>query len=452
MKHLGLGVVLSLASAGTAQAAAPIAANAICIAERGAHNGSPLLLDYLLLKGVSLRTIDRNADGPTLTEVYETLVDEAYCDRDAAVPCQEGDADKLSDARNLLAGFLADHPGVEFDWKRAPTSMELEAEPWLKDAFIRLADPARRFVAMRCDPPPEVTSDTASRLSSNEKRDLNLGMFLLARDVAGLTTPRGKRGSPNRLKNVPQAEISFIDDNASDTETLSVNAAAGLAIVDRVDFKLIPFVQLVRSHVGNTKGGPDKDLGKLSLGALMSFMPTSDDQIDVAPLYSKDLEAGAEIIGGRVAWRPGFLYRLPSFQGSQPVSCTRNSNGRCIYGTTTLALWSDVQFVTSFGRVLNEGTDPKLTEGRDFLRAGPDARLTLYGIRGPFRDFALDLAYKRLFRLTGDGRDVTQFRAGLSYWIAGSEHVALRYGYEKGTDEDTLVRFDLWRLGLGVRF
>jgi hypothetical protein len=184
----------------------------------------------------------------------------------------------------------------------------------------------------------------------------------------------------------------------------------------------------------------------------MSFMPTSDDQIDVAPLYSKDLEAGAEIIGGRVAWRPGFLYRLPSFQGSQPVSCTRNSNGRCIYGTTTLALWSDVQFVTSFGRVLNEGTDPKLTEGRDFLRAGPDARLTLYGIRGPFRDFALDLAYKRLFRLTGDGRDVTQFRAGLSYWIAGSEHVALRYGYEKGTDEDTLVRFDLWRLGLGVRF
>lgn len=79
-------------------------------------------------------------------------------------------------------------------------------------------------------------------------------------------------------------------------------------------------------------------------------------------------------------------------------------------------------------------------------------RAVLFGLRGPFRDFSLDMAYRRLFRFAGDGADVTQFRVGLSYWIAGSEHVALRYGYERGADEETLERFDLWRLGIGVRF
>ena len=55
-------------------------------------------------------------------------------------------------------------------------------------------------------------------------------------------------------------------------------------------------------------------------------------------------------------------------------------------------------------------------------------------------------------RVSGDRERISSFKAGLNYWIAGSDHVSFRYGYEVGRDEDTLKEFDVSKLGIGVRF
>ena len=44
------------------------------------------------------------------------------------------------------------------------------------------------------------------------------------------------------------------------------------------------------------------------------------------------------------------------------------------------------------------------------------------------------------------------FKAGINYWVGGSDHLSIRYGYEIGRDEDTLEKTDVTKLGLGLRF
>lgn len=447
-----VGGWLAMSISVAAHAADPLPLKEICREEAGQRSVDPMLLQYYALRGVNPLTLDRDRNGTTPDEIFAALTDPDYCGPDGKA-CPEGEEQKLRDARNILASFEQEHPGVDIQVKRTPTPLELAAQPGLADRHNWLADPARRFVTMLCQAPEEPAAPDIAAGGEPRLR-LNLGTFLLTKDVGGLTTPRGPKGQRNRLKNVPQAEISFVDDDVKDVETFAISATAGLNVMDNDAVTLIPFVQLVRSHVESTNGGADKDTGKVAAGALLSALVTPNDQIEFASLYTKDLESDAEILSGRFAWRPGFLYSLSSFRGDWRFGCSAAdlSRGSCRYGTHYFGFRSDLQLVTTFGKILHEGTDSELTDGREFLRSGVDTRFVLYGLRGIVRDFSVDIAFKHLVGIVGDGDDITQFRAGISYWIAGSDHVALRYGYERGRDEDTLEKFDLWKLALGVRF
>lgn len=64
--------------------------------------------------------------------------------------------------------------------------------------------------------------------------------------------------------------------------------------------------------------------------------------------------------------------------------------------------------------------------GKDYVRLGPSGAIHIYSLSDLAEDMSLDITYKRLFRISGDDTPVYAFKADLSYWIAGSEHVPSR--------------------------
>ena len=446
----------ALGAGSAAQAADPIPLGEICDEGGGAGSSTvnPIKLRNRLLSGVSVGTIDLDGDGAlSANEMFGALAYGQFCDRDAVrengtarqADCSGAEKIALLQARNSLREF-AGQPDVRFVPLADAPATEPRLQPGLEaEAQWPLLDERRRFVRMECAVGTGATTEPPSGGAPALPR------FLLTKNPDDLTIPRVER-----LKNVPQAEISYVDDNVAHTETFRVHGTAGLVIPVGVGHSLIPFVQFIRSHVEDTTGAnAPQETSKLSAGLLSSWRLSPFDVVEFAALYVNDLEDGAELLSARMGWRPGFLYRLPTFQAGWRFLCAREAilpNGRCRYGGAFFALRSDARVIATAGRVLDTGQNPQLVANRDYLRVGGEGRLTLFGLRGVVRDLSADVSYRHLFGLAGDPDNLSAFNLGVNYWIGGSPNASIRYGYERRRDEDTLKRTDQWTIALGLRF
>jgi hypothetical protein len=366
--------------------------------------------------------------------------------------CSRDDQLKLLAAQNIMASF-ENHPQVHrSEVPGAPATddrLQLSADP---ESYWPLLDERRRFYRMTCDaaePEPDAVPARDGRSKKDPPR------LLLTKSVDGLTLRR-RKGNVDDLKKIPAAEISFVDDDIGNTETFRVNATAGLDIAVSEDLRLIPFAQFIRSHVEDTTGAkPVNETSKLALGLFSTWYLTDFDTIEFAALYANDLEDGNEVVSARIGWRPGFLYQLPTFNVTQHFLCPardRHPDGGCRLGRSYFGVRTDAKLVASAGRVIDAGSDPLLIANRDYARLGGEARLTLFGFRGVVRDLSVDVGYRHLFSLWNDPDNISSFTSGINYWIGGSPHVALRLGYERSRDEETLKRTKQWTASLGVRF
>jgi len=454
----------------TAAVGAPIPLTAICDVADGIYTVNPVKLQQFALHGVDISLLDIESTGSVPADaMINALTDEDYCIRDpktqkvkppvlrsaAQVECQST-RQSLVSARGIIAGFERSHPDVTFQQIRRPTTTETALRPgMIAVAYGTLLDEKRRFVRMVCGDgsPPGPTEAGGGKSKAGPvppaRDSLKVGKFLLTKDIESLSLPRATEA---QLKNIPQAEISYVDDRAKRTDTFSIDATAGFVLTSG-SVALIPFAQYVRSRVDDRVGSSDSETSRLALGIVGSVYFGQYDIVDVAPLYVRDFEAHSEIIGGRVTWRPGLLYRLPSFGRAYQFLCTETKvDGGCLLGGNLMAVRTDLQLITSFGHVIHAGSAPDLNTGGGYLRVGPSVHLTVYGLKGVVDDLALDFAYRRLFRITGDRPRVSALSAGIAYWVAGSRHVSLRYGYDRGRDEETLEKFEKWSLAVGVRF
>lgn len=417
-------------------------------------------LRYAALAGVPIEALDANGDDNiTSDEVFAALTQSDFCsvENGRREACSDDAKIALLKAHNYVDGLWKHHDGADFREKRKPTPDEVAKRPGLADhPWSALLDESKRFVDVRCtasaatEERPIPSDATTVGSPDAPSRKLNLGRFLLGKDVDSLTVQRGAPGSSNRLKKVDQAEIGLLVDNEADTRTVSVSGVAGLKLIDAGAVTLIPFVEYQRAEVRDKKGGTREKSGKLGLGAVATAF-LGEDQFDLAPRYAKDIKTDAEVFSARLSWRPGFLYSLPSFRSAYHFACRRAAGGGCVTGSG-LAIWTDVQLIGSFGTVLHRADDASLTDGREFLRAGPIASVHVYGLDGIVRDLSFDASYKRLFRLSGDGSGISSFKADINWWVGGSENLSIRYGYERSRDEETLKQTDQWNVGLGVRF
>ena len=433
-------------TAGVAAALFSQAAEAAELAEtlcKTAPDGavSPLAMRSQALEGVSLNALDLNSDASvSADEVLANLVRNTCGPPNALVRCSKADDRKLRSARNSLDTVLLGRTGIELTLTRAPMPAELASQPLLAEKRAQLVDPQGRFYAMRC---------STAAIAEAKRPKPKLTPLLVAKDLESLTAKRGEPGSADRFKAVKSAEVGFTDDREKQTKTVNVDGIVGFKLGTGTT-AIIPFVQYVRAETKDEANDTDKRSGKLGLGGLVTFF-VGKNQFDIAPYWTRDLEHHSQLATARLAWRPGFLYDVPTFNNAWHFACRKAPSGSCELNSG-LALVTDAQLIVAGGTVLKEGDDPTLTDGREFLRLGPSATAQVYGLDGWLKDLSIDASYKRLFRVAGDRQKVWSFKAGINYWIAGSDHVSLRYGYEVGRDEDTLKKFDATKLGLGVRF
>lgn len=416
----------------------------------------PRVLRSAALKGVSYETLDYDNDGTaSAEEIFRALTMDSsdFCTVASAnvagrvIKCEDGEEMALRQANARLSGFWRGN-GKIFNAAvlSVPTADDrrerpgLTARPWAP-----LLDERSRYAKATC----RVSTDETPQIAATNITDTGSRDFLLGKDIDSLTVARVGDGR-DRLAKVTPAEISFISNNAADTRTFAIDAVAGLRIADRANFKFIPFLQYSRSEVRDRAAGTTERTGKFAGGAISTVI-FGYDQIDLTPLYARDLKSHAEFLTGRIAWRPGFLYRLTPFNNAWHFACKRTRRGACEFGNG-LAMWTDFQVIGSFGSVLDKGNDPTAIDGKGYVRLGPSGAFHLYGLSGLAEDMSLDITYKRLFRLSGDTKPVYAFKADLSYWIAGSEHVSVTTGYERARDEETLKLTDEWKVALGVRF
>ena len=440
---------LATCTASAARAADGIALNEICDETGGAgtYTVNPRKLRNFAIRGVNAGLLDANHDDQiSANELFAAL---AYGDFCETAQCSGPEAQAVLAAQNTLASFALQANIRFIERADAPPTDPRLLPGRTPEPHWRLLDEQRRYVRMECIRPDGDTSAPAP--NTTRASDRLVPRFLLTKNIDDLTLPRAEG-----LKNIPQAEISYVDDDIANTETFRVNATAGIAINRSGVFRLIPFVQFIRSHVQDTTGAnAPQETSKISAGMLSAWYVGRYDIVDITGTYSNDLEDGAEILSGRLGWRPGFLRHVPSFWVTRQFLCpqpNRRPSGACSIGGSYLGLRSDARVIGTFARVIDSGQNPMLVANRDFLRIGGEVRVTLFGLRGLVNNMSVDASYRHLFSLHGQPDDLSSFNFGVNYWIGGSPHASVRYGYERRQDEDTLKRTDQWTVSLGLRF
>lgn len=409
----------------------------------------PIALVYAAVSasgGPSAGVFDLDADGTeTMDERISAIMNPRYCSGPGKARCQGGDQSKLDLAREHLS-VVEDSAKIKLVPLREPSALEMRESPLLRDETVatsaRALDPRGRFYRLSCtESIPMVEAEPQPK----KKRPPRGGLRVTS-DIDSLGLPRG---GPDELAEVPQAEISYLDDKEGKKETFDISAVVGYDLSRNPLTSFIPFIELKRKRVKDTSppdpAAPpapedDGDLSKVSLGLTLASLLESRDELSFSPLLAMDGENDSRVGAVRFSWVPGLLQEAHSL----PFGRSRRIG--------PLAWKLDATALAQAGHVFDAGTSDELKEQKDYLRLGPQVKLIVWSfIDAPILNhLSADARYKRLFAIAGDR--VTWFDAGVNYSFAKTDHVTLRYSYERGVDDETLERSENWKLSLGIRF
>lgn len=440
---VALGAWISLMGT-TSAGAQTIALSQICPVRGKLPTFDPtsLMMSALDAAQPSRRAMDADGDGTETESERLDIVMLNPCVTDARC---KSDVGKIVGVQQQLAGVF-ERADVVITRKRGPaTADELRSEPWLGvkpdsnavGSISELVDPRQRFLSVTCKvfeqtPDGETTGGNPPPTPPRK----------VALRVTGKLEELSRTGEA--LKDVDPATLSIENDSIAKKLTFDIDAFVGIDIPVGGGNTLIPFVQYQRTSVrdrstfpATTKRRPDK----LGVGAIVGLRLAPHDQVDLAPIYVVDYEKGSRVGSLKANWIPGFLRQIDGLavQGSYPLIPKLLS-----FGLTPRVL-------AQGSHVFDPGTNTELRMTSDYLRAGGDVTVDLWG-NGALSDFTGSVAYKRLFRLTSGPRDIDLLKASVQYWLDDDQHVSIGYIYERGLDEDTADRVNDWKLTLGVRF
>ena len=393
--------------------------------------------------------MDIDGDGAeTMREKVEAILDPTFCAEQGKASCGKGDQDSLDAARDTLTAFLS-AGGVRSMPRRQPSALEVRDWRWLgDDAYGELAqmlDAQERFATISCElrttepgttPLPETTI-------AGDKPAFDLESRLrVTQTVDGLSLARG---TPDKLAKVPQAEISYVDDRIADTRTFNITSVIGIDLAAKSTQHIIPFAHFARRRVKDKDSVVSSDaknnISQWGFGLVYGATLNSYDVISATPLFTADDFSDSRQASIRINWTPGFLQAIDAipFERSRRI------------GPVALAL--GFQGIVQGGHVFKAGANADLIENGDYLRAGANLTGNLWLlVDAPIlSELSADVSYKHLFRLSGP-RKVTWFEAGLNYSVESTDHITLRYSYERGRDDETLKETDQWKISLGIRY
>lgn len=431
--RLALSVLALVPAAGAAAEGIDPAKACSKVGEGQPDRADPIGLIYMAIaSGSQLQAgiFDTDFDGnETAGERLNGLFDPHYCAGAGKARCGKGDQEKLDIAQMNLRAFLDNH--VDIVAIAQPSAEDIEHRPGLDDSeygvYMRALDERKRFARLECKKrePKEAFPPSPHR-------------WRVSNTVDGLSL---KRGTPDLLGAVPQAEIAFLRDNEAGKETLDVSAVVGYDLSGNVATKLVPYLEVRHKRISGDGDSTDGDTKKWGAGFVFGRIFKSMDEISIAPHYAIDKATDAEFAVLKATWMPGFLYdyeKLPY-------------DGARIYDNFSWKL--DTRLLAEAGKVLEVGTSTLSEDDANYFRMGPwiAATVWLHPDNAFLSKFSLDAYYKNLVRIDGPG-PLMRFSAGINYSPEKTDHLSFRLSYDRGREDDTLNRVEGWKLSFGVRY
>jgi hypothetical protein len=287
--------------------------------------------------------------------------------------------------------------------------------------------------------------------------------ILVRKTVSQLATPR------EQLKKTDGAQFSYIDDQAKDRQTFSIDGVLGYRIfgtsADRADkmagraegaagpqeqepsywFNLVPYIYHKKVAVRPAgKAGSEQDL-------LQPGMTLNLTWVSGTGAFAFDLQADAsQVIDAAqdASYATGAIRLAPSFLGPNNVILL---NAPLYFNFVTLR--PDLAVVGRSYFIDDPGSNPELQKNDSYVSAGFDASLRMAFPKSlpGLADLTFKLDYLYRFN-TNDVVDVSRWRAGISYAFPGVENLTLDLDYIDGRDEKTLIEERRWSAALAFRY
>lgn len=404
--------------------------------------------------------LDANGDGDTLlSEKQLALVQPGYCTRDIGRACTAEDAETLERIQDRLVDFVdrAGGPDYVFERLRRPTIEERVDAGFLNPFYevtgrrfqvAEVLDVRKRFVEIYCtasEPvaPVSVADITAPEIVEEPERPhwifnpRDADGLRLTSEIDDLTKDRGKLGA------VRPAELSITADLEDDETLYQVRAVVGYNFeVERSDLiftSTIPFLLVERFF-----NGEENEIDKLGFGLQEAFNILQPDQsgseLAITPLYLTDSDFDSDIGVLKLRWTPTLAP-----DSSLPIGFPRT------FGPLSLQL--DVDALSDFGRVFDDGGNDDLEDEAEFFRIGGRLGLQLRGAEDTgFDHIELDISNRYLKDIDGDNSDLYRLDVSISYLFSQSENYRLSISYANGRTDDTLEQTEYWKTQFGVRF
>ena len=401
---------------------------------------------------------DRNGD-TLLAEKQLALVQPGFCIADPRRSCTKEDAEILQRIRARLGDFVdrAGGPGFVFERLRRPTVPERVAAPFLNPFYevpgrrfqvAEVLDVKRRYVQIYCTTPepediqPVADVSGAEIVEAPEKpswvfNPREADGLRLTSEIDDLTKDRNKLGA------VQPAAFSITADLDDDETLYQVDAVVGYNFeVERSDLiftSTIPFFLIERFF-----NGSENEIDKLGFGVqqAVNFLKPdrSGSEFAITPLFLTDSDFSTEIGVLKLRWTP----TLPS-NAALPIGFPRT------YGPLSVQI--DVDALSDFGRVFDDGGNEDLVNEAEFFRVGGRLGVKFRAAEGTgFEHIELDISNRYLKNIDDNVGDLYRLDASISYLFSQAENYRLSFSYANGRTDDTLEDTEYWKTQFGIRF
>ncbi len=412
------------------------------------------------ISDVSDAAFDADRDGDTLLrEKQLALVQPNYCKADSRRSCTSEDAATLERVQNRLADFVrrAGGPDFVFERLRRPSVEDRAAAPFLNPFFevpgrqfqvAEVLDITRRFVQIYCTvPDPDVPAFVADVDGPALLEEPEQPYWIFnPRDADGLrlTSEIDDLNKDRRnLAAVRPAEFSITKD-LDDNETLyQVDAVLGYNVeIERSDLiftSTIPFFLFERFFDGSKN-----EIDKLGIGLQEAFSflkpDRSGSEVAITPLYLTDSDFSTKIGLMKFRWTPTLRNN-----SVLPIGFPKT------YGPLSVQI--DLDALTDFGRVIDDGGNADLEDEAEFFRVGGRLGLKFRGAdKTGFDHIELGISNRYLKNIDNNIGDLYRLDISISYLFSKAENYRLSFSYANGRTDDTLEETEYWKTQFGIRF
>ena len=222
--------------------------------------------------------------------------------------------------------------------------------------------------------------------------------------------------------------FGYTDDREAGSQSITADVVIGTEPFDLGPTSWAAYVDYQRN---TSSAAPQNDLAF----GLRGEWTDDSHRLSWAGSYETDDEFESSLYRAELGWEPPRLALCSTMAGSDPRQ----------YFVCRGGLWAD------YASIADPGDKTSLLGVEDYLRVGGWANI-LFGRRFQTGAFEAEAGYELMEPITGDYGDAARGFASLRYIPGDTSNFSFSVTYEAGEDITSLVRSELIKIELGVRY